>query len=97
MVLAFYVEVTDHAVVRWLERAKGIDVAALRREIADLCEPAMLLGAVSVRVSGVKFQLAGNRVCTVVRTKSPENRHAPVLEPRQSRASEKRRWQRMVP
>jgi hypothetical protein len=30
------VEVTDHAVVRWLERVEGYDVAAVRRRMANL-------------------------------------------------------------
>ncbi len=91
------IEVTDHAVVRWLERVRGIDISSVRREIAGLCGPAAMVGAATVKVSGVKFHIVGNRVCTVVRTKGDDPRHARVLDPKRSRTSEKKRWQRMLP
>lgn len=37
--------ITDHALVRWLERVGGIDMAYFRREIADRCEDLLASGA----------------------------------------------------
>jgi len=37
-------EVSDHAVVRWLEKVKGYDMDALRREIAEAALEAKKLG-----------------------------------------------------
>lgn len=86
------IEVTDHAIVRWLERVRGIDMDLVRAEIAQHCRTAVALRACSVKVHNVKFQLSDNIVCTVVRTST--HRPAPIKEPRRSRASEKRAWQR---
>ncbi|MCH8506466.1 MAG: hypothetical protein LAT50_19440 [Ectothiorhodospiraceae bacterium] len=58
--------VSDHAVVRWLERVKGIDVAALREEI--LTHEAMAAIAVQDR-STVQEEIVqhGSQVKLVVR------------------------------
>lgn len=37
--------VTDHALVRWLERVGGIDMAYFRREIAERCKDLLDSGA----------------------------------------------------
>ncbi len=34
-------DVSDHAIVRYLERAKGVDVAAIRNEITELADKAV--------------------------------------------------------
>lgn len=86
------ISVSDHAVIRWLERAKGMDIAAVRREIAKVCEKGVQMGAEGVKVNGVHFRLAGNVVCTVVR--SATQTHKPIKEPKRSRAADKRQWQR---
>lgn len=49
--------VTDHAVLRFLERVRGVDVQAVRREIQDVCASAVGTGAVCVKALGVKFEL----------------------------------------
>ncbi len=90
------IEVTDHAVIRWLERAKGMDIYAIRREIADLVAPAVAARAVGVKISGIKFAIAGHVVCTVIREKSVTPGPAPIIEPRRSRTSEKQKWKRMI-
>lgn len=88
------IEVTDHAIVRWLERVRGIDMDAVRAEIAAHCRTAVEFGAASVLVHNVKFRLNQNIVCTIVRTST--HRPGPVKEPRRSRASDKRAWRREV-
>lgn len=58
--------ITDHAVVRYLERVKGIDIEATRSEIADIVKRGVALGAQSVLVDGMRYRLEGNHVVTVV-------------------------------
>lgn len=52
--------VTDHALVRYLERRYGMDFSAWRKEITDLCETAAHTGAESFSVDNVKFMFARN-------------------------------------
>lgn len=49
-----HVPVTDHAVLRYLERVKGFDIEAVRREIAALCREAG--GARSMTRDGVRYE-----------------------------------------
>lgn len=61
--------ITDHAVVRYLERVKGIDVEAVRSEIAEIVGRGVQLGAQSVLLDGMRYRLEGNYVVTVVEEK----------------------------
>ena len=56
--------VSDHAVLRYLERVVGIDVDALRAEIAATC--ARSQGAPIVRVEEVRYLIRGARVVTII-------------------------------
>lgn len=47
--------VTDHAVLRYLEREHGIDVELVRRHLAAPAQTAAELGAVAVQVERVKL------------------------------------------
>ena len=59
--------VSDHAVLRWLERVRGIDVETARREIGHLAAIALdHPGAGAVLVDGIKLQLRDGVVITVV-------------------------------
>lgn len=49
--------VSDHAVLRYLERRHGVDVEAVRRHLAGLAVNAAELGAVAVRVEAVRLFL----------------------------------------
>lgn len=60
--------VTDHAILRYLERAHGLDVEAVRRHIAERCATGAELRAASVIVERVKFVLADRGSKTVVVT-----------------------------
>lgn len=51
------VRVTDHAVLRYLERAHGLDVAAVRRHLAGKVLTGARLGAVGVTIENVKLVL----------------------------------------
>lgn len=57
--------VTDHALIRYLERARGIDIELIREHIALLCGPAAAVGAKNLRRDGVCYVLRGNTVVTV--------------------------------
>ncbi len=61
------VQVTDHAVLRWLERVAGFDITALRDQIAASAEVGIHYGARTVVVSGGKLVLEGEAVVTVLR------------------------------
>jgi hypothetical protein len=61
------VEVTDKAVLRWLEREHGVDVEAVRQHLAGLAENGARLGAAGVRIGKVKLVLRGAIVTTALR------------------------------
>ena len=56
--------VTDHALVRYLERVKGLDVETIRQHIAKLCAPCVAAGARTMHAEGVRFELGTGKVIT---------------------------------
>lgn len=58
--------VTDHAVLRYLERARGIDIELIREHIALICAPAAAVGAANLKRDGVKYVFENGSVITVV-------------------------------
>lgn len=58
--------VTNHAILRYLERAHGVDVAAARRRLAELAEAGIRAGALSVCADDVKLVLKDHKVVTVL-------------------------------
>jgi hypothetical protein len=58
--------VSDHAVLRLLERRFGVNVEFWRDHIAHLCGPAAAVGAVSLKLGGLKYVIAGRTVTTVL-------------------------------
>lgn len=59
------IHVTDHALVRYLERVQGCDLALLRAQIAAVVEGGVDLGASGVRVDGFVYKIVGATVVTV--------------------------------
>lgn len=58
--------VTDHALVRYLERVYGVDMDGLRRRIEKITEEGRDMGAAAVNCDGVSYTLSSNgRVITV--------------------------------
>lgn len=51
------VDVSDHAVLRWLERVHGIDVAAIRAMIGGDVAAGAAYGASAVRLGHVRYHL----------------------------------------
>jgi hypothetical protein len=69
--------VTEHALVRYLERVVGIDVETHRRDVARIAaHAAEHEGATAVVKDGWRYVLAGGRVVTVLPTGGPSIRTA---------------------
>ena len=49
--------VTDHAIVRYLERVYGVDVNSLRKRIADITKDGREAGASAIISDGVRYTL----------------------------------------
>ena len=69
-----YIHVTDHAVLRYLERVHGVDMNGLRKRIGRMVHNAVLHGANGVRINGVSFRLVDNHVITVRPKREPQKR-----------------------
>lgn len=73
--------VTDHAIVRYLERVGGFDIEGLRAQIAARLQAASDAGAHSVRVDDHIFALdrdaIGPAVVTVLEKRPVNESHAP--------------------
>lgn len=65
------VRVSDHAIVRWLERVRGVDIEAFRAEIVATVQAAVDAGAKQISVGGVTYILDGAVVTTVSPNASP--------------------------
>lgn len=63
--------VTDHAIIRYLERRHGVDIEELRRHIAALAVSGVETGATGVIVEGIKLVLIESTVVTVYRKSWP--------------------------
>ncbi|MGC9368688.1 MAG: hypothetical protein ACP5DX_04015 [Paracoccaceae bacterium] len=66
--------VTDHAVVRYLERIEGMDIEALRRKIGRQVDRAVNMGACAVVIDGYQYRIVEGTVVTVVRHNMPNIR-----------------------
>lgn len=59
--------VTDHALVRWMERVQGLDADALRDHIlSPELEKALKMGAKKFRAGGIEYVLGDGKIITVV-------------------------------
>lgn len=56
--------VTDHAVLRYLQRVKGIDIDAVRDELGRVVDKAIEMGAGAAVVDGVKYVLNDRTIVT---------------------------------
>ena len=68
------VHVSDHALLRYLERAQGVDVNAARRAIARTCRVGVEHEAAGVVANGFRFKLKGSTVTTVFEAHSKDPR-----------------------
>lgn len=74
--------VTDHALIRYLDRVMGLDVEAVRDRLAADAAPAIAAGACSFSSGGHTLAIRDGRVTTVMigetaqatrRRKAPQN------------------------
>ncbi len=61
------IPVTDHAVLRYLERVEGMDIERVRREIGARVDRAADMGACGVIIDGVNYKIDGGVVATVLK------------------------------
>lgn len=59
--------VTDHALVRWLERVHGINTSKLKREILNEVGQYLEMEPISVHKNGYDYKIKEGRVITVIR------------------------------
>lgn len=57
--------ITEHALFRYLERVKGIDMEHYRAEVAALVQPYVAIGARRVLIDGFSYEFDDNRLTTV--------------------------------
>lgn len=69
------ITVSDHALVRYLERVAGVSLEIVRTEIADLVREALDAGATRVTIAGCIYEL--NPKARVVLTVLPKGGKAP--------------------
>ncbi|MBN9333881.1 hypothetical protein [Devosia sp.] len=81
---------SDHAVLRWLERVEGVNVEGIRRRIADAVQRGADLQATGVRLDGVTFKLQYNPGEAVVTTTHSPYARAHLAEPRLDAAERER-------
>lgn len=58
------ITVSDHAVLRWLERECGVDIEAVRTAIGDCCERGIGVGATTIKIGKVKFIVVDSKIVT---------------------------------
>jgi hypothetical protein len=69
--------VSDHAVLRWLERVHNIDIDQVRAKIAEKVQYAIGTGASALIMGNIRFELSPDgHVITVIK-KDKKNRNRP--------------------
>lgn len=66
--------VTDHAVIRWMERKMGLDIESIRDEIESHAMPAIKAGALSVVVGKVRLIFEDGHVLSVIDSRLPNGK-----------------------
>lgn len=64
-------DVTDHAVLRYLQRVMGFDVEAVRTMISGIVAGPVGIGASAFSSGGVTYKFDHNRVVTVLPNQKP--------------------------
>jgi len=65
--------ITDHAIVRYLQRAEGMDMDARRAKIGQIVEGAEdHPGSSGVRAGGLTYRIEGDAVVTVTHSNRPD-------------------------
>lgn len=74
--------ITDHAVIRYLERVQGVDIRAVRLEIAALVANGLEKGACGVLIAGIEYRIEDGHVVTVQKASHPDKRTGRVRRER---------------
>ncbi|MCY0148338.1 hypothetical protein OEG84_11600 [Hoeflea sp. G2-23] len=61
-----HAHITDHALVRWLERAKGLDMEAYRTELKALAQPMASVCSTGAWIDGNWFVMKKGSLITVL-------------------------------
>lgn len=72
------VRVTDHAMIRFLERVGGLDVEALRQALARSMEEAARLGAAAAVIEGFRYVLRSDDEGPLLVTVEPFAQGTPI-------------------
>lgn len=64
------VYVTDHALVRYMERVLGVNTERLRRRIGHVVDNGVTQGASAVVADGIRYRLRRGVVVTIVPVKT---------------------------
>lgn len=65
------VHVSDHAVLRWLERECGVPVEEIRSAIASSCGPYKKHSPVNIKIGKINFVLTNGAVVTALKKNTP--------------------------
>ena len=57
--------VSDHALIRWLHRVRGVDMEALRAELATIAQPFADVGARHAEIGGFWFVFLDGTLVTI--------------------------------
>jgi hypothetical protein len=82
------ISITDHALLRWLERGYGMDFTAQRQELADLVAPFVAVKARHANLGPGLYATIVNDVVTTVLPGKPPRR----LEPLEGHVPERLNW-----
>lgn len=74
--------ITDHAVIRYLERVQGVDIQAVRLEIASRVANGLEKGACGVLLDGMEYRIVDGHVVTVQKARYPDKRTGRVRRER---------------
>lgn len=68
------IHISDHALLRYLERGLGIDIEWYRRHLGRQVDQVMVDGATGIRIDGLLFRIQGATVVTIVKANRPDVR-----------------------
>ncbi|CUH68009.1 hypothetical protein TG4357_03337 [Thalassovita gelatinovora] len=66
--------VTDHAVIRYLERVEGMDIEVIRRQIGRTVDEAVRRGAAGTVAGGFCYKIKDGTVVTIWEQNLPDKR-----------------------
>ena len=83
------VNITDHALLRYIERQMQIPIETVRKHIAKQAHGPALLGASTFTIDDVRFSFSATvggvvHVTTVLERKKPNNHHRKAMHDREA-------------